>query len=76
VLKAHKEAVESLSGHGHAKLGDVAAVVAAANATAREAAKDLQNQMKIPTLVATASHHSGDGGMDNVTVMKVCMVIL
>ncbi|CAM6023262.1 unnamed protein product [Sphagnum balticum] len=70
VLKAHKEAVESLSGHGHAKLGDVAAVVAAANATAREAAKDLQSQMKIPTLAATASHHSGDGGMDNVTVMK------
>lgn len=46
VLKAHKEAVDSLSGNGHAKLGTVAAVVAAANATAREGMKEMHMSLK------------------------------
>ncbi|KAL3694872.1 hypothetical protein R1sor_008523 [Riccia sorocarpa] len=46
VLKAHKEAVDSLSGNGHAKLGTVAAVVAAANATAREGMKEIHMSLK------------------------------
>ncbi|KAH8939430.1 hypothetical protein BDL97_15G036800 [Sphagnum fallax] len=66
VLKAHKEAVESLSGHSHAKQGDVAAVVAAANATAWEAAKDVQIPITAPALASTASNHSDEVDMENV----------
>ncbi|KAJ7215297.1 hypothetical protein O6H91_Y472600 [Diphasiastrum complanatum] len=46
VLKAHKEAVSSLSGNGSAKLGTVAAVIAAANATAKEAAEEIAAEMQ------------------------------
>ncbi|CAK9205907.1 unnamed protein product [Sphagnum troendelagicum] len=68
VLKAHKEAVESLSGHSHAKQGDVAAVVAAANATAWEAAKDVQIPITALALASTASNHSDEVDMENVKV--------
>jgi hypothetical protein len=71
VLKAHKEAVESLSGHSHAKQGDVAAVVAAANATAWEAAKDVQIPITAPALASTASNHSDEVDMENVKVWIV-----
>ncbi|KAK9924151.1 hypothetical protein M0R45_032535 [Rubus argutus] len=47
VLKAHKEAVNSLSGNGSAKLGTVAAVVAAANSTALESSKEVEAAMHI-----------------------------
>ncbi|XP_002977913.2 differentially expressed in FDCP 6 homolog [Selaginella moellendorffii] len=74
VLKAHKEAVNSLSGNGAAKLGTVAAVVTAANTVAKEAAKDIASEMQT-SIKATLSGKSsqtasGDGGMDNVSIMK------
>lgn len=47
VLKAHKEAVNSLSGTGSAKLGTVATVVAAANSTALESTKEIEAAMQI-----------------------------
>ncbi len=71
MLKAHKEAVESLSGHSHAKQGDVAAVVAAANATAWEAGKDVQIPITAPVLASTASNHSDEVDMENVKVWIV-----
>ncbi|KAL5196649.1 hypothetical protein ABZP36_000161 [Zizania latifolia] len=47
VLQAHKEAVNLLGGNGSTKLGKVATVVAAANATAIEASKEVEAAMKI-----------------------------
>ncbi|KAL6129265.1 hypothetical protein ACLB2K_072618 [Fragaria x ananassa] len=47
VLKAHKEAVNSLSGNGSAKLGTAAAVVAAANSIATESSKEIEAAMHI-----------------------------
>lgn len=72
VLKAHKEAVNSLSGNGHAKLGTVAASVAAANATAQEAMKDVQAPFK-PSVVgiSQSSRPAANVGIDNSTVLKV-----
>ncbi|KAG2332896.1 hypothetical protein Bca52824_004076 [Brassica carinata] len=46
VLKAHKEAVDSLSGSGSSTLGTVATVVAAANSTALECSKEIQAAMQ------------------------------
>ncbi|KAL0710495.1 hypothetical protein Bca4012_017473 [Brassica carinata] len=47
VLKAHKEAVDSLSGSGSSTLGTVATVVAAANSTALECSKEIQAAMQL-----------------------------
>jgi hypothetical protein len=72
VLKAHKEAVNSLSGNGHAKLGTVAASVAAANATAQEAMKDVQASFR-PSVIAVpqTSIPAANAGIDNSTILKV-----
>jgi hypothetical protein len=72
-LKAHREAVDSLSGNGHSKLGTVAAVVAAANATAREGMKEIQQSLKAAIKPVTSnSSQASDGMVDDVsTVMKV-----
>ncbi|PKA61942.1 hypothetical protein AXF42_Ash019148 [Apostasia shenzhenica] len=72
VLKAHKEAVNSLSGNGSAKLGTVATVVAAANSTAMEASNEIEAAMKM-SLRATLSSMSikaNDGHLDDLTIMK------
>lgn len=74
VLKAQEEAFSSLSGIGHAKLGTMAALVAAANTTAQEAANDLQMSLKFPT--ASPSSPLAAGSMDNVGILKVWLTPL
>ena len=73
VLRAHKEAVNSLSGSGSSQLGTVATVVAAANSTALEATKEIEAAMKISLRNALGSvlNKSPDGQIDNTTIMKV-----
>lgn len=73
VLKAHREAVNSLSGNGSSKLGTVAAVVAAANSTAKESAKEIGAAMQISrkaALAAVTHQANNDGYMDDLTIMK------
>lgn len=72
VLKAHKEAVSSLSGSGSAKLGTVATVVAAANATAVEASKEIEAAMKISLRAALGSMpiKANESNLDDLTIMK------
>ncbi|XP_068655884.1 uncharacterized protein [Aristolochia californica] len=79
VLKAHKEAVNSLSGNGSATLGTVATVVAAANSTAMEASKEIEAAMRISMRAALGfvtnnkaneTNKSNDGQMDNLAIMK------
>ncbi|XAR52812.1 hypothetical protein NMG60_11021089 [Bertholletia excelsa] len=72
VLKAHKEAVNSLGGNGSTKLGTVAAVVAAANSTALEASKEIEIAMQISMRNALGAmmNRGGDGLMDDHTIMK------
>ncbi|KAJ7965050.1 Pleckstrin-like (PH) domain protein [Quillaja saponaria] len=72
VLKAHKEAVNSLSGNGSTKLGTVAAVVAAANSTARECSKEIEAAMQISmrNALGMVTNKITDGPMDNLAIMK------
>ncbi|KAJ0980408.1 hypothetical protein J5N97_008663 [Dioscorea zingiberensis] len=72
VLRAHKEAVNSLSGNGSAKLGTVATVVAAANSTAIEASKEIEAAMKISMRAALGmiTNKSNEGQLDDLTIMK------
>lgn len=75
VLKAHKEAVNSLSGSGNGstKLGTVATVVAAANSTALESSKEIEAAMQIAmrNALGAMTNRITDGPMDDMTVMKV-----
>ncbi|XP_027171139.1 switch-associated protein 70 [Coffea eugenioides] len=72
VLKAHKEAVNSLSGNGSTKLGTVATVVAAANSTAIEASKEIEAAMQITMRNALGNmlNRTADGPMDDLSIMK------
>ncbi|CAL0307446.1 unnamed protein product [Lupinus luteus] len=74
VLKAHKEAVNSLSGNGSTELGTVATVVAAANSTALESSKEIEEAMQISLRNAlgmmTNKTTDGPTPMDNLTIMK------
>ncbi|XP_034915079.1 uncharacterized protein [Populus alba] len=72
VLKAHKEAVDSLSGSGSAKLGTVAAVVAAANSIAQECSKEIEAAMQISlrNALGMMNNRTTDGPMDDLTIMK------
>ncbi|KAF4385911.1 hypothetical protein F8388_010467 [Cannabis sativa] len=72
VLKAHKEAVNSLSGNGSAKLGTVATVVAAANSTAAECSKEIEAAMQISlrNALGMMTNKIGDGPMDDFSIMK------
>ncbi|KAK8614838.1 hypothetical protein V6N13_068627 [Hibiscus sabdariffa] len=72
VLKAHKEAVNSLSGNGSAKLGTVATVVAAANSTAKECSKEIEAAMQISlrNALGLVTNAPTDGPMDDLTIMK------
>ncbi|KAK4373136.1 hypothetical protein RND71_008520 [Anisodus tanguticus] len=72
VLKAHKEAVNSLSGNGSTKLGTVATVVAAANSTALEASKEVEAAMQIAMRNALGAmmNRTPDGSMDDLSIMK------
>ncbi|XWS36826.1 hypothetical protein CRYUN_Cryun20dG0118900 [Craigia yunnanensis] len=72
VLKAHKEAVNSLSGNGSTKLGTVATVVAAANSTAKECSKEIEAAMQITlrNALGLVTNRPTDGPMDDLTIMK------
>ncbi|XVF31783.1 hypothetical protein REPUB_Repub17cG0022100 [Reevesia pubescens] len=72
VLKAHKEAVNSLSGNGSAKVGTVATVVAAANSTAKECSKEIEAAMQISlrNALGLVANKPTDGPMDDLTIMK------
>ncbi|KAL6637171.1 hypothetical protein ACP70R_024743 [Stipagrostis hirtigluma subsp. patula] len=73
VLRAHKEAVNSLAGNGSpATLGTVATAVANANATAMEATKEIEAAMKISMRAALGlgSNNSNEGQFDDLTIMK------
>ncbi|TYK16395.1 switch-associated protein 70 isoform X2 [Cucumis melo var. makuwa] len=72
VLKAHKEAVNSLSGNGSAKLGTVATVVAAANSTAQESSKEIERAMQISlrNTLGIIANKTTDGPMDDLAIMK------
>lgn len=64
--------MNSLSGNGRAKLGTVAAVVAAANSTAREALKDVQVSMRPSSVTSSqVSQPAVADTLDNAAVLKV-----
>ena len=73
VLKAHKEAVNSLGGSSSSSLGTVATVVAAANSTAAEASKQIESAMKISMRAALGKLASkpNEGQLDDLSIMKV-----
>ncbi|KAK9085822.1 hypothetical protein Sjap_026233 [Stephania japonica] len=72
VLRAHKEAVNSLSGSGSAKLGTVATVVAAANSMALESTKEIEAAMRISmrNALGMVSSRVSEAPMDDLTIMK------
>lgn len=72
VLRAHKEAVNSLSGNGSAKLGTVATVVAAANSTALECSKEIEAAMQISlrNALGMVTNKISDGPMDDLAIMR------
>lgn len=73
VLRAHKEAVNSLTGNGSSSnIGTVATVVAAANSTALEARKEIEAAMKISMQAALGivTKRSTDDQMDDLSIMK------
>jgi hypothetical protein len=73
VLKAHKEAVNSLSGNGSTKLGTVATVVTANNSTALECSEEIEAAMQISlrSALGMMPNRTTDGLMDDLTIMKV-----
>lgn len=72
VLRAHKEAVNSLAGNSNAKLGTVSAVVTAANSTALESSKEIEAAMQIARRNALGSvlNKPLDAPLDDLTIMK------
>ncbi|KAH6780978.1 Pleckstrin homology domain-containing protein [Perilla frutescens var. hirtella] len=72
VLRAHKEAVNTLSGNGSSKLGTVATVVAAANSTAMEASKEIEAAMQISmrNALGVMLNKTPDLPMDDLSIMK------
>ncbi|KAF5801464.1 putative pleckstrin domain, PH-like domain superfamily [Helianthus annuus] len=72
VLRAHKEAVNSLAGNSNAKLGTVSAVVTAANSTALESSKEIEAAMQISRRNALGSvlNKTPDAPLDDFTIMK------
>ncbi|XP_076895027.1 uncharacterized protein LOC143547507 [Bidens hawaiensis] len=72
VLRAHKEAVNSLAGNSNATLGTVSAVVTAANSTALEASKEIEAAMQISRRNALGSvlNKTPDAPLDDLTIMK------
>lgn len=73
VLKAHKQAVNTLSGNGSTKLGTVSTVVAAANSTALEASKEIEAAMQIAmrNALGVMLNRTPDAPMDDLSIMKV-----
>ncbi|KAK4797327.1 hypothetical protein SAY86_029653 [Trapa natans] len=77
VLKAHREAVNSLSGNSPAKLGTVATVVAAANSTALECSKEIEAAMQVSmrNALGMMTNKPIDGPMDDLTIMKETLLV-
>lgn len=74
VLRAHKEAVNSLSGNSSTQMGTVATVLAAANSAAFEATKEIESAMRVSmrATLATMTNKSNDAVMMNdLEIMKV-----
>ena len=65
--------MNSLSGNGSAKLGTVAAVVAAANSTASESSKAIEAAMQVSlrNALGMLTNKTPDGPLDDITIMKV-----
>ncbi|KAG6537933.1 switch-associated protein 70-like [Zingiber officinale] len=72
VLRAHRDAVNNLTGNGSTKFGTVATVVAAANSTAMEASKEIEAAMKISMRAALGlvTNKPNEDYLDDLTVMK------
>ncbi|XP_077220633.1 uncharacterized protein LOC143854513 isoform X2 [Tasmannia lanceolata] len=72
VLRAHKEAVNSLSENGSPNLGTVTTVVAAANSTAMESAKEIEAAMRISmrSALGLVTNRTNDGQLDDLEIMK------
>ncbi|CAA2981978.1 switch-associated 70 [Olea europaea subsp. europaea] len=73
VLKAHKQAVNTLSGNGSTKLGTVSTVVAAANSTALEASKEIEEaamQIAMRNALGVMLNRTPDAPMDDLSIMK------
>jgi hypothetical protein len=78
VLRAHKEAANSLAGNGSpATLGTVATAVANANATAMEATKEIEAALKVSVRAALGlgTNNSTEGQLDDLTIMKVSIYL-
>nr|CAB3498807.1 unnamed protein product [Digitaria exilis] len=78
VLRAHKEAVNSLAGNGSpATLGTVATAVANANATAMEATKEIEAALKVSMRAALGlgTNNSNEGQLDDLTIMKLLALV-
>jgi hypothetical protein len=73
-LESPRRTLSSLNGIGHAKLGTMTALVAAANTTVQEVANDLQISLKFPT--ASPSSPKAAGSMHNVGILKVWLTPL
>lgn len=73
VLKAHKEAVNSLGSGGSARSGIVATAVSAAKSAALEANKEIEAalQVSMRSAIATMTNKSNDDEMDDLAIMKV-----
>ncbi|KMZ73936.1 PH domain containing protein [Zostera marina] len=72
VLKAHKEAVNSLGSGGSERSGIVATAVSAANSAALEAKKEIEAALKVSmrSALATMTNKSNDDEMDDLAIMK------
>ncbi|KAK9052607.1 hypothetical protein SSX86_029237 [Deinandra increscens subsp. villosa] len=72
VLRAHKEAVNSLAGNSNANFGTVSAVVTAANSTALESSKEIEAALQISrrNALGTVLNKTHDAPLDDLTIMK------
>lgn len=69
--------MNSLGGNGSPKLGTVATVVAAANSTAMESAKEIEAAMRISMRAALGmltNRTTESGQLDDLTIMKVYII--
>ncbi|XP_031383945.1 switch-associated protein 70-like isoform X2 [Punica granatum] len=72
VLRAHKEAVNALSGDGSSKFGTLAAAISAANSTALECSKEIEAAMQISmrNALGVTTNTIIEGPLDDFTIMK------
>ncbi|KAI4319704.1 hypothetical protein MLD38_033273 [Melastoma candidum] len=77
LVRAHKDAVNSLSGNGSTKLGTVSAAVAEANSTALECSKEIEVAMQVSmrNALGVLTSRSIDGHNDDFSIMKVVSLL-